>query len=267
MSNHETKPETKQSAGNDPRVALITGSAAPRVGQVVAKKLAGLGYSIAIHSNSSQQAGVELAAELNETGTQASAFQANLGNETACRQLVQNVHSEFGQIDVVVNSAAIWEPIPFEKVTGKDLDEYFRINLAGSFIVAQEAGLIMVAQPSGGVIINIGDWSPVRPYLDYAAYFLSKGSIPTMTRTLAVELATRNPNIRVNAVLPGPVMIPKDIDEKKRSEIINATLLKREGSPENVADACICLIENDFITGVTLPVDGGRSIYSPYNPV
>ena len=142
MSNHETKPETKQSAGSDSPVALITGSAAPRVGQVVAKKLAGLGYSIAIHSNSSQKAGEDVAAELNETGTKVSAFQANLGNETECRQLVQQVHSEFGQIDVVVNSAAIWEPIPFEKVTGNDLDEYFKVNLAGSFIVAQEAGLI-----------------------------------------------------------------------------------------------------------------------------
>lgn len=263
MSNTKTREIQK----SEQRVALITGSAAPRVGRVIAEKLAALGYQIAIHSNSSRYEGERFAEELNAAGTKAIAYQANLKNETECRQLVQNVRSAFERIDVVVNSAAIWQPIPFEKVTGDDLNEYFRINLAGSFFVAQEAGLIMVGQEDGGVIINIGDWSPVRPYVDYAAYFLSKGSIPTMTRSLAVELATRNPNIRVNAVLPGPVMIPKNIDTQKRNEIINATLLKREGSPENVADACICLIENDFITGVTLPVDGGRSIYSPYNPV
>ena len=263
MSNTKTREIQK----SEQRVALITGSAAPRVGRVIAEKLAALGYQIAIHSNSSRYEGERFAEELNAAGTKAIAYQANLKNETECRQLVQNVRSAFERIDVVVNSAAIWQPIPFEKVTGDDLNEYFRINLAGSFFVAQEAGLIMVGQEDGGVIINIGDWSPVRPYVDYAAYFLSKGSIPTMTRSLAVELATRNPNIRVNAVLPGPVVIPKNIDTQKRNEIINATLLKREGSPENVADACICLIENDFITGVTLPVDGGRSIYSPYNPV
>jgi pteridine reductase len=121
----------------------------------------------------------------------------------------------------------------------------------------------MVQQPSGGSIITIGDWSIVRPYKNYAAYFPSKGAIPTLTRTLAVELGTRNPNVRVNCILPGPVMLPPELPEKERNAAIAATLVKREGSPDHVALAVLHFIDNDFLTGVTLPVDGGRTIYAP----
>ena len=109
------------------------------------------------------------------------------------------------------------------------------------------------------MIINLGDWATVRPYLDYAGYFPSKGAIPTLTRNLAVELAHRNPRVRVNAVLPGPVMLPPDLPADERERVIRGTLVKREGSPQNVADAVVFLAENDFVTGVCLPVDGGTS--------
>lgn len=257
----------QQRSSSESPVALITGSGAPRVGRAIARKLSQCGYRIAVHSNSSVDEGQEFVSELESSDVEASFYQADLSNEDACRQLVKNVHRDFGQIDVAVNSAAIWQPKPLEQVTGEDLNRYFQINVAASFFVAQEAGLLMVEQENGGSIINIGDWAPARPYLDYAAYFLSKGPIPTMTRMMAIELASRNTKIRVNAVLPGPVMIPEDLPEAERAEIINATLLKREGTPENVAQACWSLIENDFLTGVCLPVDGGRTIYSPYNPV
>jgi len=101
----------------------------------------------------------------------------------------------------------------------------------------------------------------VRPYLNYAAYFPSKGAIPTLTRCLAVELASRNPKVRVNCILPGPVMLPADLPQAERQQAIDATLVKREGCPENIAQAVLALIDNDFITGVCLPVDGGRTIY------
>jgi pteridine reductase len=123
----------------------------------------------------------------------------------------------------------------------------------------------MVAQPSGGCIINLGDWAEIRPYPDYSAYFPSKGGISVLTRNFAVELGLRNPNIRVNAILPGPVLLPEDLPQAERNEVIASTLVKREGRPENVAQAVLALIENDFITGVCLPVDGGRSVYAP-NP-
>ena len=92
---------------------------------------------------------------------------------------------------------------------------------------------------------------------DNGAYFVSKATIPTMTRLFAVELA---PRVRVNAVLPGPVMMPDDMSEAARQRAIAGTLLARAGRPENVADAVAFLLENDFVTGVCLPVDGGRTI-------
>jgi len=118
----------------------------------------------------------------------------------------------------------------------------------------------MIPQPSGGVLVNLGDWAVARPYRDYAAYFPSKGAVVALTRSLAVELASRNPRIRVNAVQPGPVMLPPDLDEEERRAAIAGTLVQRAGSPQNVADAVVALIENDYITGVCLPVDGGRSL-------
>ena len=114
--------------------------------------------------------------------------------------------------------------------------------------------------PEGGSIVTIGDWATRRPYPNYAAYFVGKGAIPTITRSLAVELARRNPNVRVNCILPGPVMLPEDLDEAETKGAVAGTLLKRAGRPENVARAVVFLVENDFVTGVCLPVDGGRTI-------
>jgi pteridine reductase len=121
----------------------------------------------------------------------------------------------------------------------------------------------MVKQPEGGLIVTVGDWAEARPYTGYAAYFPSKGAVTTMTRCLAVELGTRNPRVRVNCVMPGPVMLPPDLPAAEKAESINATLVKREGRPENVAQAVLAFLDNDFLTGVCLPVDGGRTIYAP----
>lgn len=248
-------------------VALITGSAAPRVGQAVARSLAQKGFQIAVHGNKSNEAGHQFVRELESAKVFARYFCADLEKDGNPKKLVQDVVGEFGRIDVVINSAAIWYPTPFDQCDSATIERFLRINCTASFLVSQQAGLVMAQQPTGGVVINVGDWAICRPYTDYPAYFLSKGSLPTMTRMLAVELAERNRRIRVNAVMPGPVMIPQSISEDKRQGIIDATLLKREGSAENVAHACVFLVENDFVTGVCLPVDGGRTVYSPFNPV
>jgi pteridine reductase len=120
----------------------------------------------------------------------------------------------------------------------------------------------MTAQPQGGSIVLFGDWACARPYAGYAAYFASKGSIETLVRTFAVELARRNANVRVNGVNPGPVMLPDDLPDAERKEAIEGTLVKREGSPRNVAQAVLALLDNDFLTGTCLTVDGGRTIQS-----
>ena len=195
-------------------------------------------------------------------GGDAVAFGADLGDERAVREMVAQVVERFGRLDVLVNCAAVWQSRRLEEVTAADVRKHFEVNTLGTFLCCQQAGLAMANQPDGGVIVTFGDWAEARPYLNYAAYFPSKGAITAMTRSLAVEFAARNPRVRVNCILPGPVMLPPDLPEAERRKAIDGTLVKREGSPENIAQAVLALIDNDFITGVCLPVDGGRTIHS-----
>jgi len=244
------------------KVALITGSGKRRVGWHIAQALAARGYALAIHYRSSAAEARQTVAELRLRGAEAEPFCADLADERAIRDMVQGTLAHFGRIDVLVNAAAVWNRQRLEKVTAADLTKHYQINTLGTFLCSQQVGLAMVKQKEGGSIITIGDWAIERPYLGYAAYFPSKGAIPALTRSLAVELGTRNPNVRVNAILPGPVMLPDDLPAAERDQAINATLVKREGRPEHVALAVLHFIDNDFLTGVCLPVDGGRSIYS-----
>lgn len=245
------------------RVALVTGSGKRRVGSVVADALAERGYAIAVHYRTSAAEAAETAAALRARGVEVETFPADLTDESAVSGLVTATLARFGRIDVLVNCAAIWQRKRLEDVTATDVRRHFDTNALSTFLCAQHAGLAMVKQPEGGLIVNLGDWAEVRPYLDYSAYFPSKGAITTMTRSFAVELAHRNPRVRVNCILPGPVMLPPDLPEEERLHSINATLVKREGSPRHIALAVLSFVDNDFITGVCLPVDGGRTVYAP----
>lgn len=244
-------------------VAFITGSAAPRVGRAIAARFHQAGYRIVLHGNRSAATAHELALTWSNEGLETLAVTGDLSQPENVQQIFAQIDSHFGRLDVLVNSAAIWEQKPLEDVTAADLQRHWEINTLATFVCCQAAGWRMIKQPSGGAIVNIGDWATVRPYLDYPAYFPSKGAIPTLTRDLAVELARRNPRIRVNAVLPGPVMLPPNLPAAERQAAIAATLVKREGTPEHVASAVLFLAQHEYITGVCLPVDGGRSIYAP----
>jgi pteridine reductase len=244
------------------RVALITGSGKRRVGWHVAAALADRGYALGIHYHRSRQEAQETVAEFCKRQVDVEAFAADLVDEPATKEMVARVRDRFGRIDVLVNCAATWTSQRLEDVTANDVRRFFEINLLGTFLVSQQVGLAMVAQPEGGSVVLIGDWATARPYLNHAAYFASKGSIPTLTRCLAVELGSRNPNVRVNCILPGPVMLPPDLPAVERAQAVAGTLVKREGKPDNIAQAVIHFIENDFVTGVCLPVDGGRTIYA-----
>jgi len=263
--------------GSERPVALVTGSGAPRVGNTIVRTLAARGYRCAVHANRNLAHAEATVAELRRTGFQPVlsdkdsgqagslsyvALQADLTKEGELHGLIDQTIAHFGRLDVLVNAAAIWESKPLEQITCDDVRRHFDINSLATFEAGRYAGLKMAAQNSGGTIVNLGDWAIERPYLNYAAYFPSKGAIPAITRTLAVELASRNPRVRVNAVMPGPVMLPPDLPAQERDAAIAATLVKREGTPQHVADAVAFLIENDFITGQCLTVDGGRTIYS-----
>ena len=245
------------------RVALVTGSGKRRVGWHVADALARRGFALAVHYRTSVAEAAETIASLKEHGADAFGFQADLTDESAVRSMVGGVLERFGRIDALVNCAAVWKSKRLEDVTAADVRLHFETNTLGTFLCCQQAGLAMVKQAEGGCIVNIADWAEVRPYLNYAAYFPSKGAVTTLTRTFAVELAHRNPRVRVNCVMPGPVMLPPDLPAEERRQAINATLVKREGSPANIAQAVLAFLDNDFVTGACLPVDGGRTVYAP----
>jgi pteridine reductase len=238
---------------------LVTGGAV-RVGRAIVLELANRGYRVAIHANRSLTPAQELADEIVARGGDAAVFGADLRDEEATRAMIDRARRHFGRLDALVNNAAAWMPTPLETAMADDVRRFFEVNTVSTFVCCQHAGLIMREQETGGAIVNIGDWATRRPYRDYLPYLISKGTIPTLTRAFAVELA---PQVRVNAVLPGPVLLPDSLSAQERQLAIDGTLLQRPGRPENVAQAVAFLLENDFITGACLPVDGGRTIAEP----
>ncbi|MFK8114570.1 MAG: SDR family NAD(P)-dependent oxidoreductase [Rubripirellula sp.] len=245
-------------------VALITGSGAPRVGREIALHLGRLGCSIALHANTSVEGAEETASLIRaRPGCEAIVTHGSLADSAVPPRLVDETHAHFGRIDILVNSAAIWSPTKLEAITAEELRHYFEVNTISSFLCARAAGEKMASQDAGGSIINIGDWATVRPYLDHAAYFPSKGAVESMTRSLAVELAQWNRKIRVNCIQPGPVLLAGDVPAIQAEKIAASTLVGRVGTPEHVAHAVQFLCENDFVNGICLPVDGGRQIFAP----
>ncbi len=243
-------------------VAIVTGVGKRRIGWHVAQALAARGYLLALQYRTSAVEAFEIVERLRQRGLDGEAIHADVTDEQSVRAMIEKIVQRFGRIDVLVNGAAVWIRKPLEDVTAADVRLHFNTNALGTFLCSQQAGLVMVNQPDGGVIINIGDWAEARPYLNYAAYFPSKGAVTAITRSLAVELGTRNPKVRVNCILPGPVMLPPDLPAAERQHAIDATLVKHEGSAENITLAVLHFVDNDFTTGVCLPVDGGRTIYA-----
>jgi pteridine reductase len=243
-------------------VALVTGSGKRRVGWHIADALAKRGYHLVVHYRNSAAEAADTVNHLRQYGIDALALQADLADETAVQAMIHQALNHFGRLDVLVNTAAAWGSKRLEDVTAADVRRYFDTNTLGTFLCSQQAGLAMVQQPEGGSIITFGDWAVARPYLNYAAYFPSKGAIPALTRTLAVELGHRNPRVRVNCILPGPVMLPADLPEAERRQAIAGTLVKREGTPDHIAQAVLFFVDNDFVTGACLPVDGGRTVFA-----
>jgi pteridine reductase len=242
------------------RVALVTGSGKRRIGWYVAEALGARGCALVLHYRSSAREAEEAVQSFRARGIQAIALQADLADEKSAYGLIDQAVAHFGRLDVLVNCAAIWQRRKLEDITAADVCRHFETNTLSTFLCSQRAGLAMTRQPEGGCIVNFGDWAIARPYLDFAAYFPSKGAIPALTRCLAVELGARNPKVRVNCILPGPVLLPADLPEEERLQAIAGTLVKQEGKPENIAQAVLFLVDNEFVTGVCLPVDGGRTI-------
>lgn len=243
-------------------VCLVTGAGAGRLGAAIARSAASRGFRVAIHYNSSETQAEQLKSEIDETGAECEIFQADLRNESAVENLLNSTYARFSRIDLVVNCASTWLSKPLAETGSKEIIDEFSTNVLGTFLVSKLAGMQMVTQKEGGHIVTIGDWAVERPYRHHAAYLIAKGSISTLTKVLAVELAAVNSNIRVNCIAPGPVLPPGNASQQEVDEMANSTLLRRIGGSESIVQAVFSLTENSFITGVTLPVDGGRTIYA-----
>jgi pteridine reductase len=236
------------------KVALVTGGAR-RVGKAIALALADRGAQIALHYNSDANEAQATAAEVRERGVQVVVMQSNLADATAAAALPQTAFAAFGRLDVLVNSAAIMLRTPIGEVTAAEWDDMFAINLRAPFFVAQAAAPLLRAR--GGVIVNIADLAAYETWPAYVPHGISKAGVVQMTRALARALA---PEIRVNAVAPGAVLLPDDWSQDSADRLVSTTPLQKLGSAEDVAQAVVYLCEAEYVTGEVLIVDGGRHI-------
>jgi NAD(P)-dependent dehydrogenase (short-subunit alcohol dehydrogenase family) len=264
MSNKKTADQA-QHAPQEPNqpVVWVTGSGAKRVGRTVAEHFAKQGYRVALHARSSLDQLRSSQDEIAKLGVRCITTTGDIRSYEAMEKAVEVIVREFGRLDAMIHCAAVWDWKALEETTEEDLRHQFEINTLGSYNVAKAAGLAMVGQSSGGRIVLVGDWAVIRPYRDFSAYFVGKGAIETLVRSMAVELASRNPNVHVNGILPGPVMLDQSVSHERAHKILQSSLVKRHGRPEDVAQAAHFLATQSFITGACLPVDGGRSIYAP----
>ncbi len=238
------------------RVVLITGGA-KRVGQAIALTVAARGAHVAISYYRSAAEAHQTVKALERLGAQAVAIRADVSKAVQIRRMMDRVVQRFGRLDVLVNSAANFARTPFERVSEHDWDFAIDTNLKGPFLCALYGSRLM-HKHGGGKIINIADWAGVRPYRDYLPYCVSKAGVIGLTKALAKELA---PRIQVVAVAPGPILPPPEMTAAARRRIVQRVPLKRWGSPQDIANTVLFLIEGtDFMTGSTVFVDGGQLI-------
>jgi NAD(P)-dependent dehydrogenase (short-subunit alcohol dehydrogenase family) len=236
------------------RVALVTGGAR-RVGRVLALGLAREGADIIVHYHRSRDEADETVAEIEALGRRALALSADLAQADDVTRMATDVRRELGRLDILVNSASLFDQAAFDDITPADFDRVIGTNLRGPFFLSQAAAPML--REANGVIINIGDLSALQPWPSYAHHAVSKAGLVHLTRVLARALA---PAIRVNAIVPGTVLPPDDWDGSDGVHGQDRRVLDRAGQPEDVLDALLYLVRADFVTGQTLIVDGGRTV-------
>lgn len=236
------------------RVALVTGGGI-RVGRALALALASRGTRVAVHYHSSADGARDVARSIEKSGGRAQTFSADLTSIGAPESLVAEVAGAFGRLDILVNSAAVMVRTPFGEVDARRWDDIVALNLRAPFFLAQAAAPHL--RKTKGAIVNIADLAAFETWPAFIPHGLTKSGMVHMTKSLARVLA---PDVRVNAIAPGTVLLPDDWSEADAEHLNATTPLRREGSPEDVAHALLFLLEADYITGETIIVDGGRSV-------
>ena len=240
------------------RVVLITGG--KRIGQVVARELAGRGADVALSYRGSREEAEQTAADVRAAGRRAAVIAADVGKAADCEAVVTDVVTQLGRIDVVVNMASIYASKDFDLTTEQDWQRNIDINLRSVFLVSKAAVPHMRRQ-GGGRIVNFADWlaRSGRPnYKGFVAYYTAKAGVIALTEALALELA--QDQILVNAIAPGPILPPPEMSAEEVRDVARATPVGRWGGEIEIAKAVITLIETEFITGETIRVDGGRHV-------
>ena len=238
------------------KVILITGGAV-RVGRAITLELLNAGARVFCHYHSSEEAARNLLNEAENLSGTLRLFSFDLLRSDAVERITSEAISSFGRVDVLINNAAIFFKTPLGRVSDEQWDKLHTLNLKRVFFLSQQIGLSMKRQGSGK-IINIGDAGAETPFPSYIPYSVTKAGIIAMTKGLAKALA---PQVQVNCINPGPVMMPDGYDLQEKEQAIRQTLLKREGDPQDIARTVRFLIEgSDYITGAVIAVDGGRHI-------
>ena len=242
------------------KVALITG-AAQRVGRVIALELAEQGVSILVHYNSAEQSIVRKTLhEIRTHGVAAYAVQADLSRAEGVESLLTTAVARFDRLDIVVNNASVFQAREFLDLSLADWDLTMAVNLRAPFLITQRAARIMAENPiPGGVIINICDAGVDGPWEKYPHHGISKSALWMLTQVSALSLG---PDIRVNAIVPGPVMktAGRGVTDEEWTKIGQRSVLRKTGSAEDVARAVVYLCGEDHITGALLHVNAGEHL-------
>ena len=236
------------------KTALISGGAA-RIGAQIVRTLHENGYKVIIHCHQSEEVAQTLCRELNsKQKNSAQVIVVDLGDNKDIKKLTQTIKS----LDLLVNNASVFYPTSIKNSTIENWDKTININLRAPFFIA--TGLSKVLAISQGSIINIIDIHSDRPLKKFSIYNISKAGLKMLTKTLAKELA---PNIRVNGISPGSILWPQDesqLSDKEKMMMLDRIALKRQGSPNDIAQAVLFLANAKYITGQVINIDGGRSL-------
>lgn len=241
------------------KVAFITG-ASRRIGAVIARHLHAAGMNIVLHYHQSQEESVNLCEELNTLRLESCVrISADLSIITALPDLIEKSQQIWGRLDILVNNASRFYPTKLESADETAWDDLLTNNLKAPFFLSKAAAPYL--KKTQGCIINIADIHGGRPMRDYSIYCISKAGLLMLTKSLAKELA---PDIRVNAISPGPVIWPElnnEISAERKQDLIERTALKRVATPLDIAKAVLFYsTQADSITGQVLTIDGGRSL-------
>ncbi len=238
------------------KVALITGGS-QRLGATTARTLHGSGINIVLHYRSSRESAQQLQKELNDIRENSVVLvQADLMSVKSVPALVKEAHNAWGRLDILINNASSFYRTPIGMADEKQWDDLFGSNAKAPFFLSQAAAPYL--KENNGCIVNMVDIHAERPLKEHTLYCMAKASLVMLTKSLARELG---PDVRVNAIAPGAIMWPDEIDEVTKKRIVSRTFLKRKGNPDDIAQTILFLVEGaNYITGQVIAVDGGRSL-------